>query len=226
MTKMCRMLKVLNIDRCFRMCSIRQFQYALSGNGGVLKNIVPELTEIVGEVRSSKHNKGLSILEEIKKVNEQLASKKNQIKAYKKGKTNKELKDDMTLKIYQEEQQSLEEKLNSLKDDQKMFKQEAKMILPPSSDFLVSLLKSYFEIATALKKNDSSDFKIIEKKARDLLCNTDFVAAKELFDDFEYDYSSVEFKATLKKHKLTIRISVPLCLLDVSKEFSPMNSKE
>ena len=37
-------------------------------NGGVLKNVVPELTTIVGEVRSSNHNKGLALLEDVKKV--------------------------------------------------------------------------------------------------------------------------------------------------------------
>ena len=193
---------------------------AFNNLGRVLLNAMDEYSKDYDDyLKGSYREKGLShISEEIKRTNEQLASKKNQIKAYKKGKTRKELKDDMTLKIYQEEQQSLEEKLNSLKEDQEKFKQEAKMILPPSSDFLVSILKSYFEVATALKKTDSSDYKIIEKKARDLLSNTDYIAAKELFDDFWYDYSSVEFKAVLKKHKLNIRISVPLCLLDVSKE--------
>ena len=193
---------------------------AFNNLGRVLLNAMDEYSKDYDDyLKGSYREKGISyISDEIKKVNEQLASKKNQILAYKKGKTKKELKDDMTLKIYQEEQLSLEEKLNSLKEDQKMFKQEAKMILPPSSDFLVSILKSYFEIAAALKKKESSDYKIIEKKARDLLGNTDYIAARELFDDFEYDYSSVEFKATLKNHKLSIRMSVPLCLLDVSKE--------
>ena len=37
-------------------------------NGGVLKNVVPELTTIVGEVRSSNHNKGLALLEDVKKT--------------------------------------------------------------------------------------------------------------------------------------------------------------
>ena len=44
-------------------------------NGGVLKNIVPETTTIVGEVRSSNHSKGLALLNDVKKVFQDEANK-------------------------------------------------------------------------------------------------------------------------------------------------------
>ena len=71
-------------------------------NGGVLKNVVPEVTNIVGEVRSTNHENGLKLLEKVKETFISEANKINgkidfsieeNVNAYKITKSSKVIKD-------------------------------------------------------------------------------------------------------------------------------------